>query len=128
MLKILIIEDLAFSRIILRDMLKKNGYNLILEADNAKSALQIYAEEQPELVLLDITLPDCKDLWLLEQLRCINPCSKIIICSATSQQCVINRAKELGAVEYFTKPVEEELLMQTIRKEFLPGHQTDSAV
>ncbi len=103
---ILLVEDLTFTRIQLRNILIDGGYENICEAADAKTAITLAEEKRPVLAILDITLPDREDLSLIEDLRKIDPAIELIICSATSQQLVINQAMNLGVRKFFTKPVD----------------------
>lgn len=114
MSKILIVEDLAFTRSMVKDMLSEGGYDNILEAPDAKTAMEMFEAEKPELTLLDITLPDRKDLSLLEELLKKKLWAKIVICSAVSQPVVMTEAVKLGAVEYIIKPVEKGRLLEIV--------------
>ena len=113
-MKILLVEDLAFSRTRMKVMLEENGYTDILEAATAESALDVFEAEKPDVVILDLILPDRKDLSVLIKMRAIHPEASVAICSAMTQPTVIRQALEMGACEYLVKPVDAEKLLKLI--------------
>ncbi len=113
---IMLVEDLSFTRIQLKNILKSGGFENICEAADAKTALLLAKERRPRLVVLDITLPDREDLSLIGELKSIDPEIEIVICSATSQQVVIDQAMKLGIRKFFTKPVDAAELQAIAEK------------
>ena len=80
--KILIVDDAAFMRMMIKDTLKKNGYENLLEAADGEIAVQTYKAEKPDLVILDITMPNKNGLDALKEIRQMDPNAKIVMCSA----------------------------------------------
>ncbi|MDD2973076.1 MAG: response regulator [Lachnospiraceae bacterium] len=115
--KILIIDDAKFARKVLKHALTDGNYTNIVEATTAKDALEIFEKEQPELTLLDISLPDSDDLGLLEKLLALNPQAKIVICSALGQNLIIENAIKMGAKDFITKPFEEKILLEIVNNQ-----------
>lgn len=113
--KILIIDDMIFTRKCVRDIFEEYGFCNIVEAGTAKAAIKTFLEEKPYLVILDISLPDCDDLSVLKMIYEINPEQKVVISSAVNQYVVMNEAKQLGALEYLIKPFTEEQFEQVLK-------------
>lgn len=112
--KILIVEDLPFTRRVVKDSLIQGGYTKIMEAGSGAEALLLFAQEKPALVILDINLPDRKDLSLLRELLEMEPAAQVIMYTAVSQHLTIQEAKQLGAWDYFTKPFEMEDFLRAV--------------
>ena len=114
MAKILITDDSEFIRTIMKSMLAEAGYKDVIEAKDGKDAISKYKAEKPDLVLLDIIMPDMDGVQFLEQIQPVS--SKICMVSAVGQKDMIDRAKSLGAVDYITKPFEKEKVIETVKK------------
>ena len=114
--KVLIVDDAVFIRKMIADMLEKAGFDNLFEADTGKKALDLFKEENPDLVILDITLPDCDDLCVCHEMKRLNEDIKIIVYSAVTQQLVIDEAKKLGIFRYFTKPADEAEFIGSVKE------------
>lgn len=112
--KILIVDDAKFARKILRQALANGNYTNVVEAVNAKEALEKFENEKPDLTFLDISLPDSNDLGLLKKLMEINPNGKVVMCSALGQNLIIENAIRLGAKDFITKPFEEKMVLEIV--------------
>lgn len=109
--KILVVDDAKFSRNMIKKALKNGGYEDIIEAASAAEALEAFKSGSPDLVMLDITLPDRNDLSLLQELLQIRPDARIIMVSALGQDLIIADALKIGARDFITKPfVEQDML------------------
>ena len=109
--KILVVDDAKFSRNMIKKALKNGGYEDIIEAASAAEALEAFKSSSPDLVMLDITLPDRNDLSLLQELLQIRPDARIIMVSALGQDLIIADALKIGARDFITKPfVEQDML------------------
>lgn len=109
--KILIVDDSRTMCGILKDILCDAGFKDVLEAQSGEEALALYKEEHPDLVLLDIIMPELNGMDVLKE---IGTDAKVIILSAVGQESVIAQAKELGALDYIIKPVEKEEVLKKI--------------
>lgn len=116
MARVLITDDAAFMRMMLRDILTKNGYEVCGEAVNGKDMLTKYAELQPDLVTLDITMPEMTGLEALVELRKKDPNAKVIMCSAMGQQAMVIEAIQGGAKDFIVKPFQADRVLEAIRK------------
>lgn len=114
--KILICDDAAFMRMIIKDILTKNGYKIIGEAINGKEAIEKYKELTPDLVLLDITMPEVNGIDALKEIIKYDSEAKIIMCSAMGQQSSVTEAIELGAKDFVVKPFQADRLIDTVKK------------
>lgn len=115
MAKILIVDDAAFMRMMVKDNLKKAGYGEFLEAGDGEDAVVKYTENQPELVLLDITMPLKDGIQTLQTIKQINPKAKVIMCSAMGQESMVVEAIKLGALDFIVKPFKPDRLIQTVK-------------
>ncbi|MEJ5303337.1 MAG: response regulator [Bacteroidales bacterium] len=115
MKKILIIDDSSLSRKILKRMIGEENF-VFVEAGDGESALIVFEEEHPDLVLLDLNMSGMSGLEVLRKIRNLDPQAKIIIGSADIQQATIDELMEAGAIAYITKPFKQEQLIETIRR------------
>ena len=113
---VLIVDDLAFIRLVLRDIVEKAGFHVVAMASDGEEAVKLFEEKLPEVVLLDITMPKMDGIAALRRMRRINPASKIIMCSALGQQRLIVQAIGLGARDFIVKPFKPERVVGSIRK------------
>ena len=95
--RILIVVDAAFMRMMLKDILVKNGYEIAGEAPNGVLAIERYKETQPELVTMDITMPEMDGITAVTNIRKIDPEARIVMCSAMGQQAMVIEAIQCGA-------------------------------
>ena len=121
--KILVVDDSFYMRTMLKNMLLDAGYNVVGEAANGQSALELVKELSPELVTLDVILPDNTGLAVLKGIRQENQNIKVIMVSAVGQEVIINEAMELGATAYIVKPFSEEKVLDTVRNVFSDASQ-----
>lgn len=115
MTTILSIEDSDFERKVIEDMMEEKEYDL-LQAKNGQEGIDKYKENDPDLVLLDLRLPDIDGLDVFEKLKDYDSGIKTIIVSIVREDETIEEAKDLGAKEYVEKPIDEEELMNTIEE------------
>ena len=113
---VLIVDDLAFIKIVLRDILEKSGFRVVGEASNGEQAITMYQDSRPDVVLMDITMPGMDGLTALKQIRQIDPEARIIICSALGQQRLIVQAIQLGARDFIVKPFQAERVVSALKK------------
>ena len=111
---ILLVDDAKFARKVALRALSNGGFDNVIEVTNAADAMEAFKSKKPDLVLLDITLPDNSDLTLLENLVKVNPDAKIIMTSAIGQELIIQDALEAGAKAFVTKPYQEKEFLNLI--------------
>ena len=113
---ILICDDAAFMRMMIKDILSKNGYNVAGEAENGARAVEKYAELKPDLVLMDITMPEMDGIQALKQIKASDPSACIIMCSAMGQQAMVIEAIQSGAKDFIVKPFQAERVLEAVKK------------
>ena len=114
--KILLVDDAAFMRMMLKDTLTKNGYTDIVEAADGEIACRMYAEEKPALIIMDITMPNKTGIEALRDIKASDPGSKIVMCSAMGQESMVVEAIKLGALDFIVKPFKPERILQIVSK------------
>ena len=113
---ILICDDAAFMRMMIKDILTKNGYNIAGEAENGVKAIEKYNETKPDLVLMDITMPEMDGIQALKQIRAADPSACVIMCSAMGQQAMVIEAIQSGAKDFIVKPFQAERVLEAVKK------------
>jgi two-component system chemotaxis response regulator CheY len=113
---ILIVDDAAFMRMMIKDILSKNGYTIAGEAENGKIAVDKYSETKPDLVLMDITMPEMDGIQALKAIKGSDPSATIIMCSAMGQQAMVIEAIQSGAKDFIVKPFQAERVLEAVKK------------
>lgn len=113
---ILIVDDAAFMRTLLKDILIKNGYNIVGEGANGQEAVAKYKELQPDLVTMDITMPEVDGLEGLQRIKAEFPEASVIMCSAMGQQSMILKAIKSGAKDFIVKPFQADRVVEAVKK------------
>lgn len=113
--KILIVDDAAFMRMMIKDTLKKNGYENLLEASDGEQAVQTYKAEKPDLVIMDITMPNKNGLEALKEIKEMDPNAKIVMCSAMGQESMVVEAIRTGAKDFIVKPFKADRVLKTVQ-------------
>jgi two-component system chemotaxis response regulator CheY len=116
MSKILIADDAAFMRMMLKDILTKGGYVVAGEAVNGQEAIDKFQELKPDLVTMDITMPQKNGIAALEEIIEINPSAKVVMCSAMGQQAMVIKSIQSGAKDFIVKPFRPERVIDAIKK------------
>lgn len=114
--RILIVDDAAFMRMMIKDILSKNGYTIVGEAGDGAQAVEKYKELTPDLVTMDITMPEMDGITAVKEIRKMNPNAKIIMCSAMGQQAMVIDAIQAGAKDFIVKPFQADRVLEAIRK------------
>lgn len=113
---ILICDDAAFMRMMIKDILTKNDYNVVGEAENGVKAIEAYNETHPDLVLMDITMPELDGIGALKGIREADPNACVIMCSAMGQQAMVIEAIQSGAKDFIVKPFQAERVIEAVKK------------
>ena len=116
MAKVLIVDDAAFMRISIKNMLTKNGYEVVGEAENGAMGVEMYKSLQPDIVTMDITMPEMSGLEALKEITKIDPNSKVVMVSAMGQEAMVREAIVSGAKGFIVKPFKEEGILAAIKK------------
>ncbi|NTW06072.1 MAG: response regulator [Peptococcaceae bacterium] len=114
--RILIADDAAFMRMMIKNILEKNGYTIVGEAENGKQALNLYEETKPDLVTMDITMPEMDGLEAVKAIRAVDSNASIIMCSAMGQQAMVMEAIQAGAKDFVVKPFQQDRLLQAVER------------
>ena len=116
MKRVLIVDDAAFMRMSLKTMLEKNGFQVIDEAENGSVAVKKYKELKPDIVTMDITMPEMDGIQALKEIRQFDSNSKVIMISAMGQESYVREAVMSGAKGFVVKPFKEDYVIQTLSK------------
>ncbi|WP_069649598.1 response regulator [Caloranaerobacter ferrireducens] len=113
---ILIVDDAAFMRMMIKDILNKNGYEVIGEADNGARAIEKYKELRPDLVIMDITMPEVDGIQAVKEIKKFDENAKIIMCSAMGQQAMVIESIQAGARDFIVKPFQADRVLEAVKK------------
>lgn len=116
MATVLIVDDAAFMRISIKNMLTKNGYEVVGEAENGKIGVEKYAELHPDCVTMDITMPEMDGLTALKEIVAADKSAKVIMVSAMGQESMVREAIVAGAKNFIVKPIKEDKLLAALEK------------
>lgn len=113
---ILICDDAAFMRMMIKDILTKNGYNIAGEAENGAKAVEKYNELKPDLVLMDITMPEMDGIQALKKIKETDPNASVIMCSAMGQQAMVIESIQSGAKDFLLSLSRQTEFLKLSRK------------
>ncbi|ACL22148.1 MULTISPECIES: response regulator [Desulfitobacterium] len=113
---VLIVDDAAFMRMMVKDILTKNGFTVVGEAENGAVAVDKFVELTPDLVIMDITMPEMDGLQAVREIRKKDPQAKIIMCSAMGQQAMVIDAIQSGAKDFIVKPFQADRVVEAVKK------------
>lgn len=116
MSKVLIVDDAAFMRMMIKDILEKNGFEVVGEASNGIKAVELYKSEKPDVVTMDITMPDMDGIEAVKEIKKFDPAAKIIMCSAMGQQTMVMDAIKSGAKDFIVKPFQADRVLEAVKK------------
>lgn len=116
MAKVLIVDDAAFMRMMIKDILEKNGFDILGEASNGAKAVELYKKERPDVVTMDITMPEMDGIQAVKAIKAFDPSAKIIMCSAMGQQTMVMDAIKAGARDFIVKPFQADRVLEAIKK------------
>ena len=116
MAKILIVDDAAFMRMMIKNILIKEGYDVVGEAENGAQAVEKYKELNPDLVTMDITMPEMDGISADKEIMKINKGAKVVMCSAMGQQAMVIDAIQAGAKDFIVKPFQPDRVIEAISK------------
>ena len=113
---ILIVDDASFMRMMIKDILTKNGFTVLGEAENGMKAVEKYNELKPSLVIMDITMPEVDGIQAVKAIRKIDGNAKIVMCSALGQQAMVIEAIQAGAKDFIVKPFQADRVIEAVKK------------
>jgi two-component system, chemotaxis family, chemotaxis protein CheY len=114
--RILVVDDAAFMRMMIRDILIKHGFDVVGEATNGLEAILRYKELSPDLVTMDITMPEMDGITAVKQIRHMDPNARVIMCSAMGQQAMVLEAIQAGARDFIVKPFQADRVLDAVKK------------
>ncbi|MGQ9497960.1 MAG: response regulator [Desulfotomaculales bacterium] len=114
--RILIVDDAAFMRMMIKNIVTKHGYEVAGEAENGAAAVTLYKETKPDLVTMDITMPEMDGVQAVRAIRQIDPGANIIMISAMGQQAMVMEAIQAGAKDFIVKPFQQDRVIQAIER------------
>jgi two-component system, chemotaxis family, chemotaxis protein CheY len=113
---VLIVDDALFMRMMIRDILSKDGFDVVGEAENGVEAVERFKEMRPNLVTMDIVMPEMDGIEAVKQIMKIDPDAKILMCSAMGQQPLVVEALEAGAKDFIIKPFQPSKVIEAVEK------------
>ena len=116
MKRVMVCDDAAFMRMMIKDILVKNGYEIAAEAENGLKAVERYPEARPDLVLMDITMPEIDGIEAVRRIKALDPNANVIMCSAMGQQVMVIEAIQAGAKDFIVKPFQADRVLEAVRK------------
>jgi len=114
--KILLVDDAAFMRMMIKEVLTKNGFDVVGEAENGAVAVDKYSELKPDLVIMDITMPELNGIEALKKIKSQDSGAQVIMCSAMGQQGMVIEAIQAGAKDFIVKPFQADRVCEAVRK------------
>ena len=114
--KVLIVDDAAFMRMLLKDIVTKAGYEVVGEASDGAEAVEKYKELKPDIVTMDITMPEMNGIEATKKIMKIDPNANIIMCSAMGQQMMVVEAIQAGAKDFIVKPFQQGRVVEALSK------------
>ena len=114
--RVLITDDTAFMRMTLRNVLEKNGYEIAAEAEDGLQAIEKYKATKPDLVTMDITMPNMDGITAIKKIIEIDPEAKIIVVSAMGQKALVIEALNSGARDFIVKPFQPDRIVEALQK------------
>ena len=114
--KVLIVDDAVVMRMMIKGILSKHGYEVVGEAQNGVEAVDKYKQLQPDLVIMDVVMPEMDGITAVRQIMSMDPNAKIIMCTSMGQQALVVEAIQAGAKSFITKPFQPPKILETISK------------
>ena len=115
-IRVLIVDDAAFMRMMIKDILSKNGYEVVGEAENGQKAVEKFQELKTDLTTMDITMPEMDGITAVKEIKKIDANAKVIMCSAMGQQAMVIEAIQCGARDFIVKPFQPDRVLEAVRK------------
>lgn len=116
MYKIMVVDDAGFMRKMVQTHLTKAGYTDFVEGEDGAKAVELYKELKPDLVIMDITMPNMDGIEALRNIKAMDADAKVVMCSAMGQEAMVMEAIKLGALDFIVKPFKADRIIQTVNK------------
>ncbi|UUZ81752.1 response regulator [Paenibacillus sp. P26] len=114
MAKVMVVDDAAFMRMLLKTMLSEAGHEIVAEATNGLEAVKAYMTVRPDVVTMDITMPEMDGVATVKEIRKLDPQAKIIMCSAMGQKAMVVDAISSGAKDFVVKPFQKDRVLESL--------------
>lgn len=114
--KVLIVDDAVFMRMMVKDIVSKGGFEVVGEAENGAVAVEEYKNTKPDIVTMDITMPEMDGIEALKEIKKIDSKAKVIMCSAMGQQAMVMEAIKAGASDFVVKPINQARILEALNK------------
>ena len=115
-IRVMVVDDALFMRNTLKDIFVRHGYEVVAEAENGETALQLYQENKPDLVTMDIVMPRRSGIEALQVIMARDPGARVIMVSALGQDSLVLEAVESGAKDFIVKPFKEEKVLEIVKR------------
>lgn len=115
-MRVLVVDDASFMRLMLKDILAKHGYDVVGEAATGQQAIALFEQLSPDIVTLDITMPDMDGLEALKGMMRIRPTARVVVVSALGQHGLVVDVLRAGALDFVVKPFQADRLLEAVRK------------
>ncbi|WP_292486872.1 response regulator [Methanohalobium sp.] len=116
MAKVMIVDDAAFMRMVIKDILTKNGHEVVAEASDGTESVEKYPELKPDLVFMDVVMPTMEGTEALKKIMDMDSEAKVIMCSSIGQQSVVKEAIDIGAQDFIVKPFDADKVMEVVNR------------
>ena len=116
MARILIADDAAFMRMMIKNILTQNGHEVVGEAENGAEAVERYAELKPDVTTMDITMPEKDGIAALKEIIAADPSAKVVMCSALGQEAKVIESIRSGAKDFVVKPFQQDRVLSAVTK------------
>ena len=114
--RILITDDALFMRVTLKNILTQSGYEVVGEAANGREAVDLYQQLKPDLVTMDITMPEMDGIQALKEIKAFDPGATVIMCTAMGQKNMVVEAVQSGARDFIVKPFQPDRVLEAVGK------------
>ncbi len=114
--RVLIVDDAKFMRVMIRDILAGGGFEVAGEAEDGIEAVRMFRDLQPDVVTMDITMPNMNGIDALKAIRKIDGDAKVVMCTAMGQKAMVIESVQSGAIDFIVKPFQPERVLQTLAK------------
>ncbi|NTV51552.1 MAG: response regulator [Candidatus Firestonebacteria bacterium] len=114
--RILIVDDASFMRMMLRNILTSHGHTIVAEAENGLKAIEAYQQSKPDIMLIDLIMPEMGGIEAVKRIMEIDPQAKVVICSAMGQQALVVEAMQAGACDFIIKPFQPTSVIEAVQK------------
>ncbi len=114
--QVLIVDDALFMRSLLRDVFEQAGWQVVAEAENGQQAIEEFQRHQPDLVTLDIVMPEMDGIEALKQIIAAQPQARVVMCSALGQETMVMQAIRAGARDFIVKPFQDQQVLDIITR------------